>query len=273
MSDSRDERRTFLKVVGASVLGAAAVPAVVASARSHGEEKPEGKQWAMVVDIQRCLRDRGCTKCIDACHRTHNVPDLSRRVPAEMLSKRVVKWLWKEPYEGAFPEQKPEYMPKRLEGAEVLALCNHCKEAPCVRVCPTQATWKRESDGIVMMDMHRCIGCRYCVVACPYGSRSFNWIVPWPRPLEQHGQPPNMKYPTRTKGVVEKCNFCAERLVESQRTGGPFTPACVEACAPRALVFGDVSDPESAVRRILDARHTIRRKPGLGTRPQVYYTV
>jgi Fe-S-cluster-containing dehydrogenase component len=266
------ERRTFLKVAGASVIGAAAIPAVVARG-SGGEEKPQGKQWAMVIDVARCLRDEGCTKCIDACNREHNVPDVSGRVPPEMRKKRVVKWIWKQGYEGAFPEQEHEFLERKLAGKELPVLCNHCADAPCVRVCPTQATWKRESDGIVMMDMHRCIGCRYCIVGCPYGSRSFNWIDPWPRPFEEHGFPPNMKYPTRTKGVVEKCTFCAERLAESQRTGGPFIPACVEACPAKAMIFGDVNEEGSEVRKVLEARHSIRRKPGLGTRPQIYYLV
>jgi molybdopterin-containing oxidoreductase family iron-sulfur binding subunit len=275
-------RRTFLKVTGASVIGATAVPAVIAGASGHHGPEEGKKQWAMVVDIQRCLREGDCTKCFDACHRVHNVPDISKRVPPEMLPKREIKWIWKEHYEGAFPEQQHEYIRQHLRGKRVPVLCNHCAEPPCVRVCPTQATWKRESDGIVMMDMHRCIGCRYCVVGCPYGSRSFNWMAPWPR-IEHPdgsvtfdpkvGEPPNMKYPTRMKGVVEKCNFCSERLAESERTGGPFVPACVEACTAGALIFGDVGDPHSRVRKLLEARHTIRRKPGLGTRPQVYYIV
>ena len=114
-----------------------------------------------------------------------------------------------------------------------------------MRVCPTQATWKRE-DGIVMMDWHRCIGCRYCMAACPYGSRSFNWLDP--RPYIHN---PNPEFPTRTKGVVEKCNFCAERL----GTGRP--PACVEACPEKALVFGDLADPALADPRNCSVRAAI----------------
>ena len=113
-----------------------------------------------------------------------------------------------------------------------------------------------------MMDWHRCIGCRYCMAACPYGSRSFNWFDPRPYISEL-----NPDYPTRTKGVVEKCTFCEERLAKGQ------APLCVEACPEKALVFGNLADPKSEVRRLLDARFSIRRKPELGTHPEVFYLV
>jgi molybdopterin-containing oxidoreductase family iron-sulfur binding subunit len=142
-----------------------------------------------------------------------------------------------------------------------LVFCNHCDNPPCVRVCPTRATWKRE-DGIVMMDWHRCIGCRYCMAACPYGSRSFNWLDPRP-----HIPRIDPDYPTRTKGVVEKCTFCEERLARGQ------APACVEACEEKALVFGDLEDPGSAVRELLRTNFAIRRKAELGTAPEIYYIV
>jgi molybdopterin-containing oxidoreductase family iron-sulfur binding subunit len=130
-----------------------------------------------------------------------------------------------------------------------------------VRVCPAQATWKRD-DGVVTIDQHRCIGCRYCVAACPYGSRSFNWMDP--RPFIPA---PLASYPTRTRGVVEKCNLCEERLAAGQR------PACVEACPERAMVFADRADPASEINRLLAERYALRRKPELGTRPQVFYLI
>jgi molybdopterin-containing oxidoreductase family iron-sulfur binding subunit len=134
-------------------------------------------------------------------------------------------------------------------------------------VCPTQATWKRE-DGIVMMDMHRCIGCRYCIVGCPYGSRSFNWRDPRPNlKRDENGEPvTNPDFPTRTKGVVEKCNFCADRMAKGEKT-----PSCVAQCPHGALVFGDVNDPNSEVRKILREQYTLRRKVSLGTKPHVFY--
>ena len=126
-------------------------------------------------------------------------------------------------------------------------------------VCPTKATFQRE-DGIVMMDYHRCIGCRYCMAACPYGARSFNWQDP--RPFVQTI---DKGYPTRTRGVVEKCNFCDERLARG------LIPACVEACKEKALVFGDLNDADSSVRKLLRSRNALQRKAELGTGPKVFY--
>ncbi|HSC71078.1 MAG TPA: 4Fe-4S dicluster domain-containing protein, partial [Candidatus Methylomirabilis sp.] len=171
---------------------------------------------------------------------------------------REVKWIWKAPFAKVFPAES-EYA--ALKDVQVPVLCNHCDNPPCVRVCPTAATWKRE-DGIVMMDWHRCIGCRYCVAGCPYGSRSFNWRDPRP-----HIQALNPAFPTRSKGVVEKCNLCEERLARGE------PPACVAACEEKALVFGNLEDPGSAVRQLLRTRYTIRRRPELGTRPAIYYLV
>ena len=213
-----------------------------------------GTRWAMVVDPRKCLDQGDCTKCIDACDHAHNVPHFAD--PAH-----EVKWIWKEPFEDAFPFLEIDHSPDDLREQPVMVLCNHCDNPPCVRVCPTQATWKRD-DGIVMMDWHRCIGCRYCMAACPYGSRSFNWSDPRPAIASL-----NPDFPTRTKGVVEKCTFCEDRLAE----GKP--PACVDVCPAKALVFGNLDDPQSEVRALLRARFAVRRKAELGTRPAIYYVV
>ncbi|RKX59835.1 MAG: 4Fe-4S ferredoxin, partial [Thermodesulfobacteriota bacterium] len=117
-------------------------------------------------------------------------------------------------------------------------------------------------DGIVMMDFHRCIGCRFCMAACPYGARSFNWYDP-----RKYLKKVNPEYPTRTKGVVEKCLFCYERLVKGQ------LPACVEACPAKALHFGDLEDEESEINKILKNRIAIRRKEELGTGPSIFYLI
>lgn len=240
-------RRLFLRMAGASALAAAAGSAGCASGDSR-------RRFAMAIDTRTCLEKDGCRSCVDACHRAHNVPSIGDR-------QHEVKWIWKQPAEKAFGQDDARAFPAALRGREVLVFCNHCDNPPCVRVCPTQATWKRD-DGIVAIDEHRCIGCRYCVAACPYGSRSFNWSDPRP-----HIARIDPSYPTRTAGVVEKCTFCEERLAD----GRP--PACVEACPEGAIVFGDLRDPSSEVSRVLDARFAIRRKPELGTRPHVHYVV
>jgi len=209
------------------------------------------RRWALVIDNRRCMQDAGCSACIQACHRAHNVP----RIPD---ARHEVKWLWKERFQNLFGA---EAVPVAAQNRLALALCNHCDNPPCTRVCPTAATWKRP-DGVVMMDWHRCIGCRYCMAACPYASRSFNWIDPKP-----YITGPTPDFPRRTKGVVEKCNFCEERLAVGK------APACVEACPERSLVFGDLNDPQSEVRQLLNSRFTIRRHPELGTRPSVFYVV
>jgi Fe-S-cluster-containing dehydrogenase component len=254
------DRREFIKLAGVaavSLAGGASVRSLAEEASAKGERTVPSvaKRWAMVVDLKKCRQADGCVDCISACHQAHNVPKFDN-------PKDEVKWVWKEPFEHAFPEAENPYMEDDLKHGLALLMCNHCDNPPCVKVCPTQATWKRASDGIVMMDWHRCIGCRYCVAACPYGSRSFNWRDPRP-----HIKEINDEFPTRMRGVVEKCTFCEERLARGEM------PACVDACKERALTFGDIEDPESEVRAILTSEFCIRRKPELGTMPEVYYLV
>ncbi|NQT94434.1 MAG: 4Fe-4S dicluster domain-containing protein [Lentisphaerae bacterium] len=254
------KRRDFMKMAGlgtaVGVAGGGIVEAASRGKQSPGSSSP-GKRWAMVIDVKKCLKDKGCEDCKIACHEEHNVPDLGN-------AKDEVKWIWKERFDHALHEATHEYLTDSVKNVPIPVLCNHCDNPSCTRVCPVGATWKRESDGIVMMDWHRCIGCRYCMAACPYGSRSFNWKDPRP-----HIEEIRTDFPTRTKGVVEKCTFCEKRLAQGKQ------PACVEACAKRAkaLVFGDLEDPNSEVRQILASQFTIRRRPELGTQPQVYYVV
>ena len=254
------DRRTFLKIAGLATAGLMAKPAVDVLSKvdfaeaSSKASTPVSGRLAMVVNLKKCLAKDGCTDCIEACHRIHNVPDFSN-------PKDEVKWMWTTPYEHAFEEHDNDFIKHDLKHVPALMLCNHCDDPACASVCPTRATWKRE-DGIVMMDYHRCIGCRYCMAACPYGSRSFNWRDP--RPFVKKTNP---DFPTRERGVVEKCNFCAERLAKG------LIPGCVEVCPEKALVFGDLEDPNSEIREILNSDYSIRRKPGIGTRPQVYYLV
>ena len=263
------ERREFLKIAGISALlglgGKTAIDFLAPGdleASMDAVPLTEGNRWAMVIDMQR-MDDEIMDKCIEACHREHNVPDLGN-------PKDEIKWLFKEEYEHTFPGQKHDYIGDKVKHKNFLILCNHCSNPPCCRVCPTKATWQRK-DGVVMMDQHRCIGCRFCMAACPFGARSFNWGDPRKAPKELNPDfPTNQDYPTREKGVVEKCTFCAERIAKGQ------LPACVEAAneiKENVFTFGDLADPDSGVRAILRKHYTIRRKPELGTEPNIFYIV
>jgi Fe-S-cluster-containing dehydrogenase component len=250
-------RKKFLKISGISMLAVTGERFTGLAEAMQSSPFPKAltaNRWAMVINLKKCMQEEGCTKCMDACHQCHNVPDIKE-------SAHGIKWIWKEPFQHAFPSDHNEYQAAGIKRIQAPLLCNHCDNPPCVRVCPTQATWKRE-DGIVMMDWHRCIGCRYCMAACPYGSRSFNWKDPRPDIARQ-----TRDFPTRTKGVVEKCNFCDERLAQGK------LPACVEACPQKAMIFGDLDAAGSEVRQLLESEYTIRRKPELGTKPEIFYIV
>lgn len=256
-------RREFLIIAGVSAVGLALPPLATLAGTQAGTAAAGGvpptsgprpalkaKRWAMAIDTGKC--PAGCRDCIDGCHIAHNVPDFKN-------PKDDIHWISTEKMEHVFPAEAHPRVPEALRNRLVTVLCNHCENPACVRVCPTKATFKRP-DGIVMMDYHRCIGCRFCMAACPYGSRSMNYRDP--RPFIGKINP---DFPTRTQGVVEKCNFCEERLALG------LLPACVTACREKALVFGDVEDPGSEVRRLLDGKFSLRRRPELGTGPQVYY--
>jgi len=256
-------RRSFLKIAGISVLGLGARPVLDVMAASGSEQgKPlamkneqalQAKRWALVIDTRKLASEEDLQPMIAVCHKIHNVPKLENK-------QHEIKWIWTEEFKHAFSEQEHEFVDDRIKHLPFLTLCNHCEKPSCVRACPTKATYKGEG-GIVLMDFHRCIGCRFCMAACPYGSRSFNFRDPRPFIKET-----NLKFPTRMKGVVEKCNFCNERLA----VGKP--PACVEV-SKGALIFGDLEDPESLVRKLLKSNFSIRRKPALGAGPSVFYIV
>lgn len=254
------DRRQFLKISGVSIIGVGAAGANLllrgsldALQTSPAEDGLKAKKWAMVVDMRQFKTEDDYKRVIDACHSIHNVPDMGN-------TKDEVKWIWTDTYKHVFPGQENKYLPSAIEEKPFPLLCNHCENPACVRVCPTQATFKR-SDGIVMQDEHRCIGCRFCMAACPFGARSFNYKDPRPFIKEK-----NPEYPTRTIGVVEKCTFCTERLVKG------LMPACAEK-SNGAIVFGDLDDPNSEVRKLLSGNYTIRRKPELGTEPKVFYII
>lgn len=275
------KRRDFLKAAGISTLaGIGASSALVgrlldgpqvahATSTIHGDasettheiveqKSTQAVRYGLLIDLRKFREDQSLgERIVKACHTIHNVPQFPNK-------KDEIKWIWMTHFENAFPEQPNLYTAEETEEFQLPILCNHCDNPPCVRACPTQATF-RNPEGIIIMDFHRCIGCRFCMAACPYGSRSFNWRDPRPFIAKDTE---NKDFPTRTRGVVEKCNFCAERL----RVG--LLPACVEACGEtKAMVFGNLNDPNSEIRQMLKEHHTIQRNPSLGTHPSVFYIV
>ena len=272
-----ENRRGFLKKAGCTALGLGCGFPLLSTGcdalrQVSADAESSASQWAMIVDVRKCLNEQVRRACREACNHAHNVPFIPDL-------EEEVKWIWTAQYEHVFPDQTHAHTNAATREAPVLVLCNHCTKPSCVKVCPTGATWKRKTDGLVMMDMHRCIGCRYCMAACPYGARSFNWRDPREKD-KSSGKFRYFKnglsdYPARSMGVVEKCTFCAERI----RAGGKDPmPACVEAASKvpdgkAALTFGDLSDPDSEVSRILRQQHTICRRVSLGTGPNVFYII
>jgi Fe-S-cluster-containing dehydrogenase component len=196
-------------------------------------------RYGMVIDTKRCL---GCNACTLACK-------VENGTPRGVFWNRVVQ---KEI--GKWPNANREYLS---------VPCMHCKNAPCVEVCPTGASFKR-SDGIVAVDYDKCMGCRYCETACPYGARTFIDAI---RGYYDKGLTPyeQVMYPKHQAGVVEKCNFCMDRVAKGQE------PACVATCPSYARFFGDLDDPNSEVAQLIAERHGYQLKAELGTNPSVYY--
>lgn len=258
------DRRQFLKMAGlTSLLGLGGLGSVELlrpgwlEASEAAAPEPGVKRLAMIIDMGKFRSAVDYKKSIEICHKIHNVPDIPSK-------KEEIKWIWTDNYDNVFPGTENPFLKESVEEKPFLLLCNHCQNPPCVRVCPTKATFKRKKDGLVAMDYHRCIGCRFCMAACPFGARSFNWKDPRDFIAKE-----DLEFPTRTAGVVEKCNFCVERLAKD------LIPACVEAQKenPGAMYFGDANDPHSEVREVLRTHFTIRRKPELGTQPNVYYII
>ena len=277
-----NNRRSFLKIAGITALAGIGAPVAahlssspaLASAEGnaaaeHGQgaanesEHSSGVRLGMVIDMRKFYDHPDMLdRVIAACNKAHNIPHIVDE-NGNTDRKSEIKWIWKAPYANVFPDQSVAHSSKTIAGNDFLVLCNHCNQPPCVRVCPTKATFVLKENGIVAMDYHRCIGCRFCMMACPYGARSFNWKDPRPYISEY-----NPNFPTRMRGVVEKCTFCEERLALGQ------LPACVEAVKDSsAIAFGDLNDPESQVRQVLAKENTIQRSPAYGTQPSVFYIV
>lgn len=240
------DRRKFLKtggviLAGTSCLYGLRILTAPDAGASNVPDVATGRKWGMLIDLNRCSAE--CDECTKACRLENNVAfHGDERWDIHRIRKVMVK-------SHKTADDKPKPVP---------LLCNHCDDPPCVQVCPVQATYKRH-DGIVIVDHHRCMGCRYCMIACPYNARYFNY-------KESH-EWPNKKFPKRSHGVTESCDFCAHRVDSGSR------PACVEACekAGGALIFGDLNDPQSEISRQIEENVVKRLREDFGTKPKVYY--
>jgi Fe-S-cluster-containing dehydrogenase component len=217
--------------------------------------------WGMVIDLDRCT---GCQACVVACKAENNVPPVGA---AEAVRGRIISWMQ------VLTEEETEE-----HGGEIKRFvprpCLQCDDPPCTKVCPVYATY-RNPEGIVAQVYPRCIGCRFCMAACPYNAKYFNW-----HRFQKEGPGQNPDVSLRPKGVVEKCTFCNHRLQKARQRAsaerrelapGDYVTACAEACPARAIVFGDLSDPGSEVFQQARSPRAFRLLEELGTKPKVIY--
>lgn len=214
MSDINTQRRQFMK----TSLGVAAIaiaPGMLLYDTAHG--KAEGAsskvRWGMLIDTTQCTQ--GCNDCVTACNKENGLSGGTAATDSQWIRKIAIKDI------------------STGREASLPMMCQHCEHPPCVDVCPTAASFKR-ADGIVLVDRHRCIGCRYCMMACPYKARSFVH-----EPL--HDQKPDVP---RGKGTVEACTLCVHRIDKGQ-----LQTACAEACQNKAILFGDLNDANSEISK------------------------
>lgn len=218
------------------------------------ESSGKDKKYVMVIDLRKCL---GCKTCTIACNIENSV-----------LTTNTWNIVF-DTIKGWFPDYVRQFLPRP---------CLHCSEPPCVEVCPTGASHIREGSNIVLVDYDKCIGCRYCMTACPYEARVFNWRKP-EKPLTE-----NPAARTRIMGVVEKCTFCIQRIRYAEKyglyIGSPadpedtrktILPACVDECIGEARYFGDLNDPSSEVSQLIAEEKYKLLVEDLGTEPNVYY--
>jgi menaquinone reductase, iron-sulfur cluster-binding subunit len=223
-------------------------------------------RYGMVIDLDRCT---GCGSCMVACAAENNVPPAPPKATARTgLTPMLVRQV-SNGAEGA--ARRDVFIP---------VTCMHCgNETPCVSVCPQQAVQVDKATGIVMQMPQRCLGCRYCMVACPYHARYFNWWDPaWPVGMEKSLNP---GVAVRMRGVVEKCNLCHARLHSAQEKAAAagkkeiypadYIPACVEACPTGAILFGNLADESDPVSTAAYSPDAFRLLARLGTEPRVYY--
>ncbi|MEE8398146.1 MAG: 4Fe-4S dicluster domain-containing protein [Desulfobacterales bacterium] len=219
--------------------------------------------WGMVIDLDKCT---GCGACITACKQENNIPQCG---PEEADRGRVISWMdLVVEEEGEFPDVRVKFLPRP---------CMHCDKAPCAKVCPVRATY-RTDEGLVTQIYARCIGCRFCMAACPYTVKYFNWTRPqWPSGMEKNLNP---DVTIRSHGVVEKCTFCVHRIQKGKERARAenralreedVIPACAEICPVNAVYFGDLHDADYQVARLSKSERAFTLHGDLGTVPKVYY--
>lgn len=245
-------RRDFIRTIAG--VAVATVGASLAGCGGSSSEK-KGVRWGMIIDLRRCV---GCKACTVACKaENHTPPGVAYTV---VMEEEV----------GEFPNVTRRFLPRP---------CMQCANSSCTQVCPTGATYHRP-DGIVAVEYDKCIGCRYCIAACPYGARSFDYGHNYAEDLTPHEKQPSPEYGLYRRreegrspeGNVRKCTFCLHRLANG------LSPACAETCIGHAIHFGDLHDPEAKctvhgerLRELLAARSHMRLKEELGNEPAVYY--
>jgi molybdopterin-containing oxidoreductase family iron-sulfur binding subunit len=214
-----------------------------------------GVEFAYCLNLTACV---GCRRCEYACAEENNTsrrPEMHYIKVLRMENGSINVDESESRYEGQVPEAGHFYMPVQ---------CHQCRNAPCVRACPVGATWA-EPDGVVVVDYDWCIGCRYCQAACPYFARRFNFSEPSLRPSEINPDQGLLSNRLRPAGVVEKCTFCLHRTRRGEY------PACLEACPTGSRKFGNLLDPNSEVRHILDTKRVYILHEEAGTFPRFYY--
>jgi molybdopterin-containing oxidoreductase family iron-sulfur binding subunit len=237
------DRKAFLKISGALAVGALLATApnlLLLAAEDKKTVSGEVRRWGMVVDLDKC---NGCKVCETTCRIENNVPYFNQ-------PRYDAYWL-------RIAEIEPETPGLEKVGKRPVPLmCQHCEDAPCIHVCVTKASFRRD-DGIVLVDEHRCIGCRYCVIACPYRARS---II-----FRENDTWTNKEVPKIMIVVSTKCNFCVHRVDQGKQ------PACVEGCPKNALIFGDMMDPKSEIGRLIAESHPQVLRPEKMVKPGVFY--
>jgi Fe-S-cluster-containing dehydrogenase component len=222
------------------------------------------KRWGLILNLDVCT---GCQTCVTACAMENNIPNVGEE---DAGYGRSMNWIRiQREWTGEYPEIKPSFQP---------VMCQQCGHAPCEPVCPVFATLHSEEEQINLQVYNRCIGTRYCANNCPYLARTFNWfdyIQPDPLP---NGYNPDVT--VRRRGVMEKCTFCVQRIHHAQQVAGAegrdlqdgeIIPACAQACPTDAIVFGDLSDPESRVSKLNRSQTAYKLLEELGTDPKVVY--